>query len=68
MATNRGSERRTIEVSFSASAERSDAQRSTFTATEGAYQKFPYTYTAKEDSDEAKSTDGKILTIRVVNR
>ncbi len=62
---NAGQERSVVEVSFSANASGKSDQTATFTVPEGTYQKFPYTFKASKDSDEANITvevkSGKVL-------
>lgn len=53
---NAGQERSVVEVSFSAKASGKAEQTTTFTVPEGPYQKFPYTFTADTDSEEANIT------------
>ncbi|EDY81696.1 Alpha-L-arabinofuranosidase C-terminal domain family [Verrucomicrobiia bacterium DG1235] len=50
---NAGQERSVVKVSFATNRKGKQSQSETFTVREGAYQKFPYTFTAKSDSLEA---------------
>ncbi len=53
---NVGAERSVVEVSFAEDSNGKHAQSATFTVPEGAYQKFPYTFTAQTDSLKASLT------------
>ncbi len=53
---NAGPERSVVEVTFAEDSKGKHAQSATFTVPEGAYQKFPYTFTAQSDSLKASLT------------